>query len=129
MSINMSAEQAIESIAEACHNMNRAYCRSMDDMSQPTWAEAPEWQRASAVMVVKASLLDPTMTPENSHEIWMARKDADGWIYGKTKVPELKMHPCMVPYDQLPEEQRKKDELFIMTVAANRHIFESINRQ
>ncbi|MNE60391.1 RyR domain protein [compost metagenome] len=42
----------------------------------------------------------------------MAQKTRDGWVYGKEKRPEVKMHPCMVPYDQLPQEQRSKDYLF-----------------
>ena len=39
-------------------------------------------------------------------------KIADGWVYGKIKDAELKTHPCCVPYEQLPVEQRAKDYIF-----------------
>jgi hypothetical protein len=42
----------------------------------------------------------------------MQEKKAAGWIYGPVKDPEKKEHPCIVPYDQLPIEQRTKDYLF-----------------
>ena len=38
----------MDSIARVCHEVNRAYCQALGDDSQPTWEEAPEWQRASA---------------------------------------------------------------------------------
>lgn len=37
---------------------------------------------------------------------------AAGWKYGPVKDPERKEHPCFVPYDGLPPEQRAKDYLF-----------------
>jgi hypothetical protein len=48
----------------------------------------------------------------------MADKEADGWKHGPVKDPEKKEHPCMVPYGQLPAEQRAKDYLFIAVVKA-----------
>ena len=41
---------------------------------------------------------------------------ADGWVYGIVKDPESKTHPCLVPYQDLPAEQRIKDSLFGLTV-------------
>lgn len=34
------------------------------------------------------------------------------------KDPEKKVHPCMVPYDQLPKEQQVKDAIFVGIVHA-----------
>lgn len=31
----------VEQIAELCHEINRIYCLSIGDASQPTWADAP----------------------------------------------------------------------------------------
>ncbi|MNW54352.1 RyR domain protein [compost metagenome] len=101
----------IGQIAMICHEVNRAYCRSIGDHSQQAWADAPEWQKESAVNGVEFHLSNET-TPEQSHENWMREKAADGWVYGPVKDPEKKEHPCMVPYDQLPLEQRTKDYLF-----------------
>lgn len=105
-----------EWIARACHEVNRAYCAAIGDLSQPTWEEAEQWQRDSAIMGVKATIAHPGGTPEDSHALWLAHKEAEGWTYGPKKDPALKQHPCMVAYDQLPLEQRVKDHLFIAVV-------------
>ena len=65
-------------------------------------------------------LANPDATPEDSHASWLAQKAADGWTYGRVKDPDAKRHPCMVPYNQLPAEQRAKDYLFKGVVAAMR---------
>jgi hypothetical protein len=42
----------------------------------------------------------------------MEHKEKYGWVYGEVKDAEKKTHPCMVPYEKLPIEQRVKDYLF-----------------
>ena len=99
-------------IAQVCHNVNKAYCESIDDFSQVDWSEAEEWQRDSAIEGVKAHLADRNLTPKDSHKSWLAHKLADGWRYGEEKDPVNKEHPCMVPYELLPQNQRSKDYIF-----------------
>jgi hypothetical protein len=101
----------IDKIAKLCHEVNRAYCKSIGDDSQPSWEDAPQWQKDSAINGVKFHFENNT-TPEDSHINWMKDKEADGWVYGPVKEPEKKEHPCMVPYHELPIEQRTKDHLF-----------------
>lgn len=107
-----------EEIARVAHEVNAAYCRSIGDDSQPAWSDAPEWQKASAVAGVKFHLANPNAGPSASHESWLAEKEFDGWRYGPVKDPAAKEHPCFVPYDQLPVEQRSKDFLFTAVVHA-----------
>lgn len=102
----------LEQIAEVCHETNRAYCRTIGDASQPSWNEAPEWQRQSAINGVKFHTEHPEAKPSHIHEEWLKEKERTGWRYGPVKDPEKKEHPCFVPYDQLPEEQKLKDFLF-----------------
>lgn len=106
----------IDSVAELCHEVNRAYCVAIGDDSQLSWSEAPDWQKESVKKGVIARFLSP-MTPEQSHESWMKEKIDTGWSYGPIKNRETKQHPCMLPYDQLPAEQRVKDYLFAAVVA------------
>ena len=106
----------IINIAEVAHEANRAYCRSFGDESQVPWNDAPEWQRKSAVEGVRAVVSDPNKTPEHSHEGWLDHKEADGWVFGEVKDAEKKVHPCMVPYADLPEWQKVKDSLFTVIV-------------
>lgn len=112
----MKTPEQIENIAMVCHETNRAYCKSIGDNSQPEWEKAPDWQKQSAISGVEFHLKNPDAVPEDSHNSWMKEKEADGWIYGKEKNPETKEHPCIVPYNQLPIEQQKKDALFIAVV-------------
>jgi hypothetical protein len=103
-------------IAAVCHQVNKAYCEALGDYSQVNFPDAPENIRQSAIMGVIAALSNPNQTPEMSHEGWLQFKTNDGWVYGPVKDMDKKTHPCMVPYDQLPEAQRKKDSLFLNTV-------------
>lgn len=105
-------KDAILSIARVAHEVNRAYCQSLGDHTQPTWEEAPNWQRSSACNGVEMHLKNPAATPEDSHVSWMEEKLKGGWVYGEAKDGNAKTHPCMLPYDQLPPEQRAKDYLF-----------------
>jgi len=120
----------IEHIARLCHEVNRAYCQSIGDDSQPAWEAAPNWQRESAINGVRFHL-ENDVTPEQSHENWMREKAAAGWTYGPVKDPEKKQHPCMVPYAELPPEQRTKDYLFkaIVDTVKNYAQFEATNNK
>lgn len=106
-----------EAIAQVCHEANRALqVLQGDPAPSPHWADAPEWQRVSAIEgVVKARAGE---TPEQLHESWCEFKVADGWIYGSEKDEEAKLHPCLVAYDDLPEAQKAKDHVFAGIVKA-----------
>jgi hypothetical protein len=105
-------------IARVCHEVNRAYCNAIGDDSQKAWNEAPEWQKDSVYKGVEFTLNTPDSTPEDNHKSWLAEKEATGWKYGEVKDVEAKTHPCMLPYEQLPKEQRVKDHLFMAVVNA-----------
>lgn len=102
----------VKDIAQVCHEVNRAYCESIGDMSQPTWEDAPEWQKSSAINGVKFHIDNPGSPPSASHDSWLKQKEEEGWKYGPVKNPETKEHPCFVPYEELPLSQRSKDYLF-----------------
>ena len=100
--------------ARAAHEVNRVYCLAIGDTSQPSWEDAPDWQKTSARNGVEGALNGNT--PRQSHESWLAEKRATGWKFGHVKNVEKKEHPCFVEYDDLPPHQRLKDDLFIQTV-------------
>lgn len=99
-------------IASICHEANRALCERFGDNSQKSWAEAHPEQRESAIKGVEYRLANPEATPEDQHEAWSKEKEANGWVFGPVKDFEAKTHPCLVPYDELPLNQRLKDHLF-----------------
>jgi hypothetical protein len=47
----------------------------------------------------------------NTHEQWSAQRIADGWSYGPARNDARKENPCLVPYDQLPESEKKFDRI------------------
>jgi hypothetical protein len=101
-----------EQIAQVAHEINRAYCAALGDHSQAHWEDAPEWQRKSAVNGVEFHLSNPNAGPSASHESWMKEKEADGWKYGPVKDADKKEHPCYLPYEELPTDQKAKDYIF-----------------
>jgi hypothetical protein len=109
----------LDKIARVCHEVNRAYCQALGDNSQPTWEEAPAWQRESARMGVDLHTMGD-FGPEASHISWMTQKVADGWKYGEVKDAEAKTHPCIRPFAELPREQQAKDFIFRAVVHALR---------
>jgi len=103
----------IKDIAKICHQANKAFQEAIGEANvSPHWDDAPEWQKESAEAGVKTKINNPEITPEQLHQKWMDTKHADGWVWGATKNEKLKTHPCMRPYDQLPEVQKVKDQLF-----------------
>ncbi len=45
----------------------------------------------------------------NVHEVWAAGRIADGWTYGEKRDDARKTHPCLVPYEELPESEKEYD--------------------
>jgi len=111
-------ERKSEFIARACHEANKVWCEANGDNSQKHWDEAEQWQKESAINGVLFRLSNPTASHDASHISWMAEKLRDGWVYGEVKDAEKKTHPCIVPFEQLPVFQQKKDALFCAIVDA-----------
>lgn len=99
-------------MAQICHEVNKAYCEALGDTSQPSWENAPQWQKDSAMTGVLLHTDNPAAGPDDSHNSWLKQKTDEGWKYGPIKNPELKEHPCFVPYDELSKEQQAKDYIF-----------------
>lgn len=45
----------------------------------------------------------------NVHEVWATERLRDGWRYGEKRDDALKTHPCLVPYEALPEAEKEYD--------------------
>jgi len=46
---------------------------------------------------------------EVNHDVWAAKRIADGWSYGEKRDDERKLHPDLLPYDRLPESEKAYD--------------------
>jgi ryanodine receptor 2 len=45
----------------------------------------------------------------NAHEVWSRERISQGWRYGPERNDGRKEHPCLVPYEQLPESEKVYD--------------------
>lgn len=43
------------------------------------------------------------------HEVWAETRISQGWTYGKQRNDELRTHPCLIPYENLPESEKEFD--------------------
>ena len=46
---------------------------------------------------------------ENVHEVWAASRMSEGGTLGPERNTEKKTTPCLVPYAELPEEEKAYD--------------------
>ena len=46
---------------------------------------------------------------KNVHEVWAQNRIREGWTYGPVRDDQKRQTPCIVPYDQLPEEEKAYD--------------------
>jgi hypothetical protein len=56
---------------------------------------------------------DRKNSPEELHQDWVNAYQQMGWRHGETRDPVAKTHPDMVPYDQLGQLERDKDDVFV----------------
>jgi len=60
-------------------------------------------------------LLPEELTPlleamaKNVHEVWAQERLNQGWTYGEKRDDTRKHHPCLVAYDDLPDEEKAYD--------------------
>lgn len=45
----------------------------------------------------------------NTHDLWAKGRLEEGWRYGPERDDTRKQHPCLVPYSELPESEKKYD--------------------
>ncbi len=46
---------------------------------------------------------------KNVHEVWAQSRMDQGWTYGERRDDENKHHPCLIPYEELPEVEKAYD--------------------
>jgi len=103
-------------IAKICNQVNRNYCINEKLEAPPKWDDLPENIQESIVAGVAEVISDPKVTPTQIHQIWCDYKEKEGWKYALNKDLELKTHPNLVPFKDLPDIEKRKDVLFIRTV-------------
>ena len=111
-----------EMTAYVAHEVIRAFCKSIGEIPQPPWDELSQELKLSTLSGVMFRLGHPDASSADQHIQWAKDKEEAGWVYGPVKDPEKKQHPCLVPYEELPQEQRSKDYLFAAVVNATHKV-------
>ena len=63
----------------------------------------------SSVTIPEELMLLSEQIAENVHENWSAGRIAEGWTYGEVRDGAKKTTPCLVPYIELPENEKEYD--------------------
>ena len=109
----------VQEVARVCHEVNRSLQIFQNDYRIPIsndWDNTDAETQASALQGVLAVL--EGQGPAELHQSWLNFKISHGWTLGPTKDEDLKEHPSLVPYEDLPESQRLKDHVFYAIVHA-----------
>lgn len=106
-----------EQVARVCHEATRALQYILGDPApaEPWDAERMDIRNTAIEGVRKAR---NGLTPRQLHDAWVDYRKERGWKYGERKDYVEKTHPDLVPYDQLPQQEKDKDILFHSVVGA-----------
>lgn len=74
--------------------------------------------KSRIIDAAKFIIANPNAGDEGEHEAWLAARKLDGWHYGETVDRAHKLHPAIVPFDELPVADRRRDRLFRAVVLA-----------
>lgn len=70
------------------------------------------------------------MIAKNVHEVWSKSRMDEGWTYGPERDDVHKKHPCLVPYEELPEVEKEYDRNTALdTVRLVKHLGYKIEKE
>ena len=46
---------------------------------------------------------------KQQHDVWAQSRIEQGWTYGPERNDQLKHHPCLLPYEELPDVEKAYD--------------------
>jgi uncharacterized protein (DUF433 family) len=110
----LSEDDILELILTVVHNAN-AVMKKINGEKHEELADMEPARRAGIKAAIKYALENDT-TPEQSHINWLAAQEALGYKYGVEIDRVNLLHPCMVPYEQLPAAQKLKDDMFMSII-------------
>lgn len=66
-------------------------------------------------VLLEECLVDLTeLLAKNAHENWAKQRMKDGWTFGNKRDDEQKKHPCLIPYEELPDSEKEYDRVTAM---------------
>jgi len=63
----------------------------------------------SGIMIPEDLMQLAEILAKNVHENWALERIRQGWQYGTERSDTQKQHPCLIPYEDLTEEEKRFD--------------------
>lgn len=104
-------QNRLDAIARTVHEALRGWAAAHGQNDVPGWDDAEDWMHASTRESVLHALENGGADARSQHDQWLAQKTRNGWRHGPVKDAAARTHPLMIPYDQLPDWERRKDAL------------------
>jgi hypothetical protein len=104
---------------------NRAAARRIPDvlalagLGLVTREEATSRKKPSDDQITRCIESNIELLAEAEHVGWMAQRAKNGWRYGTPRDDARKLHPLMVPYGDLPKEEKDKDRSAVRAYPKN----------
>jgi len=118
-------EQIKEKIAELVYEATRMEAEWSNRRIVPEpWQYRDEAFRTQFINIVHQYMEKGIPTPEEAHDSWMKKYFEMGWVYGEVRDAEKKTHPDLVPYNELPQDEKDKDAIFLAFVWLGKQILD-----
>lgn len=85
------------------NNNNTEYKNGIEQLPPPNPVDTSQVELSEDLLELTERMAD------NVHDVWAKTRIEQGWTYGLERNDAEKKHPCLVPYDQLPEEEKVYD--------------------
>jgi ryanodine receptor 2 len=99
-----------ENSTQTTNAENRAHCAA-DSPPRKNAMYEPKPIDTTAVELPDEILDLAEKLAENTHDLWSQMRFENGWSYGPHRDDANKKHPCLVPYADLPEEEKQYDRV------------------
>jgi hypothetical protein len=96
-----------ESLARICYDAIRAYGKTIGEVYL-RWPDARPSVRESFAGAVAYLLEAPSASVRDLHGHWLAARTQQGWQYAPQRDDARRLHPAMVPWEDVSEREYLK---------------------
>lgn len=106
----------LNQIAKTCHIVHTTFSQAIGHGTQPSFDEVSEAHKNTIISSIEKILSGEITSPMQSHDNFVKEKLEAGWKHSDEYSIENKTNPRLVPFSELPNSNRIKEELFFNTV-------------